>query len=64
MVDPKDAANISVPFALLASKDEDADAVNAFATDLKVEKYIETFSDVPHVSLAIPFEPTRPVVHG
>ena len=64
MVDPKDAANISIPFALLASKDEDADAVSAFAADLKVEKYLETFPDVPHVSLAIPFEPTRPVVHG
>ena len=64
MVDPKDAANISIPFALLASKDEDAEAVTAFATDLKVDKYIETFPDVPHVSLAIPFEPTRPVVHG
>lgn len=50
MVDPNDAANVSIPFALLASKDEDADAVKAFAADLKVEKYIETFADVPHVS--------------
>ena len=48
MVDPADATNIAVPFALLASKDEDAAAVKGFASDLKVPKLIETFSDMPH----------------
>lgn len=48
MVDPADAENISIPFALLASKDEDAAAVKGFADGLKVPKLIETFGDMPH----------------
>lgn len=50
MVDPADAANVTVPFALLASKDEDATAVKDFSEALKVEKYTETFPDMVHVS--------------
>jgi len=48
MVDPSDATNITVPFALLASKDEDAAAVKGFSDGLKVEKYTETFPDMVH----------------
>lgn len=29
---------------------EDKDAVKAFADAIKVEKYVETFDDMPHVS--------------
>ena len=49
MVDPKDASPISIPFALLASKDEDANACNGFVADLKGEKHFETFHEMPHV---------------
>ena len=49
MVDPKDASPIAIPFALLASKDEDADACNGFMAGLKGEKYSETFHEMPHV---------------
>ncbi len=53
MVDPQDAESISIPFALLASKDEDAEAVKGFGANLKGERYIETFGDMPHVSNTI-----------
>ncbi|KAM0794174.1 dienelactone hydrolase [Usnea florida] len=48
MVDPKDASPIAIPFALLASKDEDADACNGFIAGLKGEKHFETFHEMPH----------------
>ena len=48
MVDPADAESVAVPFALLASKDEDAVAVKGFADGLKVKKLVETFGDMPH----------------
>ena len=50
MVDAQDAESISIPFAMLASKDEDPAAVKKFVATLKGEKYEETFSDMPHVS--------------
>ena len=50
MVDPKDAESINVPACILASKDEDPEAVKAFEKNLKVEHYVETFSDQIHVS--------------
>lgn len=49
MVDPKDAPSISIPFALLSSKDEDPDACKGFMHSLKGEKYAQTFHDMPHV---------------
>ena len=58
MVDPKDAENITVPICMLASKDEDADAVKSFEKALKVESHIETFSDQIHVRL-VNFLPVR-----
>lgn len=48
MVDPSDAEKITIPICLLASKDEDAEAVKKFEANLKVEKYIETFGDQIH----------------
>lgn len=48
MVDPADAEGLSVPFILLASKDEDADAVKKFEDALKVPKYVEIFGDQIH----------------
>ena len=50
MVDPKDGPAITIPFALLASMHEDAQAVKEFAAAIKSEKHIETFDDMPHVS--------------
>ena len=49
MTDPKDAESISIPFAVLASADEDAAAVKGFGETLKGPKLIETFGDMPHV---------------
>ncbi|KAI4212676.1 MAG: hypothetical protein LQ351_004567 [Letrouitia transgressa] len=53
MVDPADAANITIPLAMLASGDEDAGAVAKFGEALKVEKHIETFQDQVHVCSTI-----------
>lgn len=52
MVDPKDAAGIKIPLALLASKDEDAEAVKKFEAGLTVPKYVETFPDQIHGFMA------------
>ncbi|TGJ80554.1 hypothetical protein E0Z10_g8210 [Xylaria hypoxylon] len=48
MVDPKDAENIKVPLALLASKDEDPEDVKKFEANLTSAKYVETFPDQIH----------------
>ena len=48
MIDPKDAENITIPIAILASKDEDAQAVNQFKENLKVQKHVETYSNQSH----------------
>lgn len=48
MVDPSEAADITVPFCLLASKDEDAEAVSSFESALKGDKHVETFTDQIH----------------
>ena len=53
MVEPKDSSPISIPFALLASKDEDANACSGFVAGLKGEKYVETFHEMPHVGLTL-----------
>jgi hypothetical protein len=51
MVDPKDGEGITVPICVLASKDEDPEAIKGFKSNLKVAHHIETFSDQIHVSL-------------
>ncbi|KAI1185246.1 alpha/beta-hydrolase [Nemania serpens] len=48
MVDPNDAPAIKIPLALLASKDEDVDAVAKFEAALTTPKHVETFSDQIH----------------
>ncbi len=48
MVDPNDAKNITVPLCMLASGDEDAEAVKKFGEALTTDKHIETFSDQIH----------------
>ena len=48
MVDPADAKGIKVPLCMLASGDEDANAVKEFGKTLSVENHIETFSDQIH----------------
>lgn len=49
MVDPSEGPSITIPFALLPSKDEDKELVAGFAAGIKGEKYVETFGDMPHV---------------
>lgn len=48
MVDPKDAEGIKVPVCMLASGDEDKEAVTKFGESLKVTSHIETFDDQIH----------------
>ena len=48
MVDPNDAKGITVPVCMLASKDEDPDAVKGFQKELKVKSHVETFADMVH----------------
>ena len=48
MVEPKDAAGIKVPFALLASGEEPTDKVLQFEEELKVPKHVEIFEDQIH----------------
>jgi len=49
MVDPNDAKGIKVPLCMLASRDEDAEAVKRFEENLSVEgKHVEVFGDQIH----------------
>ena len=48
MVDPNDAKGIKIPLCMLASKDEDDEAVKAFEQELTVPKHVETFNDQVH----------------
>ena len=48
MVDPADAKGIKVPLCMLASGDEDANAVSEFSKTLSVENHVETFGDQIH----------------
>jgi dienelactone hydrolase len=48
MLDPNDAKNITVPIAVLASKDEDPAAVKGYQENLKVPNHVETFSTQIH----------------
>ena len=52
MVDPADAPNIAVPMCVLASKEEDAEAVKAFEKALKVPSQVHTFDDQVHGFMA------------
>ena len=48
MLDPEDAKAINIPFALLASADEDKEAVERFGANLMADKLLETFDDMSH----------------
>ncbi len=48
MVDPADATKITIPIAILASKDEDKKAIDEYKSNLKVANVVETFSDQVH----------------
>lgn len=48
MLDPEDAKNVTVPIALLASKDEDPEAVKGYDANLKVDKHVDTYSTQIH----------------
>lgn len=48
MIDPKGAENISVPYIMLASGEDPADAISQFKGNLKVAHYVETFGDQVH----------------
>ncbi len=48
MVDANDAKGIKVPLCMLASKDEDPEAVKKFGEALTVKSHIETFDDQVH----------------
>ena len=52
MVDPADAEKISIPLAMLASKDEPEKDVKAFEATLKGEKHVEIFGDQVHGFMA------------
>lgn len=48
MVDPADAEGLTIPFALLASGDEDVEDVKKFEANLQVPHHVETFADQIH----------------
>lgn len=52
MIDPNDAPGITVPIAILASKDEDMEAVQGFEKALKVPSQVVTFGDQVHGFMA------------
>lgn len=52
MLDPSDAKNITVPIAVLASKDEDPKAVKGYEENLKVPNHVETFPTQIHGFMA------------
>ena len=48
MIDPEDAKKIGIPIAILASGDEDEEAVKGFEANCKSKKYVEIFKDQVH----------------
>jgi dienelactone hydrolase len=48
MIDAMDAARISIPVCMLASKDEDKGKVRAWEASLKVPSHVEVFEDQIH----------------
>ena len=52
MIDPKDAANVTIPMLMIPSKDEDQDAVDKYAEGLKVPHQVEWFKDQVHGFMA------------
>ncbi|KAK2746491.1 hypothetical protein FQN57_003117 [Myotisia sp. PD_48] len=52
MMDAQDAEKVAIPMAVLASKDEDAAVVEQYKKNLKVAKFVETWSTMIHGWLA------------
>lgn len=52
MVDAKDAPKITIPIALLPSKDESKDDVKAFEAALTVKSKVEFYDDQVHGFMA------------
>jgi len=48
MIDPADAPKVTIPIAILPSKDEDKDAVSKYEKELKVKHVVEWFPDQVH----------------
>lgn len=48
MLDPKEAEDVTIPMALLASMDEDKDEVERYKNNLKVPNHIETWPTQIH----------------
>ena len=48
VMDPEDAAKITIPACVLASQEEGPDMVDSWAAKLKVENYTEQFADQKH----------------
>jgi dienelactone hydrolase len=48
MVDPADAPKLTIPIAVLPSKDEDKDAVGKYEKELKVKHIVEWFPTQVH----------------
>jgi len=55
-VDPDDAPKITVPIAILPSKDEDEKAVSGYEKNLKVPHIVEWFKDQVHGWMAARYE--------
>lgn len=45
MIDPADAAEVTIPHCFLGSKEERAEDIAKFDAALKVEKHVEIFED-------------------
>lgn len=52
MVDPNDAPNVSIPIALLPSKDEDKEAVENYEKKLKVKNMVKWYPEQIHGFMA------------
>ena len=55
MVDPNDAAQVTIPIAVLPSQDEDQDAISKYESGLKVKHIVKTFHDQIHGWMAARF---------
>jgi hypothetical protein len=48
LIDPEDAAKVTIPTCILASGEEKKEEVEAYEKGLRVEKHVETFADQVH----------------
>lgn len=62
MVDPSDAEKITIPICMLASGDEDVEAVKAFESKLTVPHFVDTYPDQIHGWMAARSDLENPTV--